>query len=78
MHTSEVFTEITCSPPPTGVNTEVVPDTNFKAKETYEYQCLSGYIPFYPYINNNATECLESKKWSLDPPMSCTSKCLHY
>ena len=63
-----------CKAPPSGVNTKAVPDIIYKLGEGYNYTCLTDYVPFYTFKDGNETHCMENGEWSLNPPMSCTSK----
>ena len=68
-----MFLEVACSSPPDGNNTEAVNSTITAAyKESYTYQCLTGY----EFDGCLETTCTADDTWSLDPPPACTAiKC---
>ncbi|XP_067947632.1 sushi, von Willebrand factor type A, EGF and pentraxin domain-containing protein 1-like [Watersipora subatra] len=67
-----------CRAPPEGKNTLSPIIRDYAFGEYYQYECGLGYVFYDQYHENNVTECLCTKEWSLQPPPVCTRECVAY
>ena len=64
-----------CPVPPDGLYTfSPPPYIKREVHEKFEYQCLEGYEPYYPYKNKMIYTCTHDFTWSPKDPPKCTSK----